>query len=85
MGWKRATETKRRNKNLYEKTKYTYGAGCWYDADKERFIRYWTSTGRTGRVKFIKRKCNRAVRRYKGSLGNKGTYRKISEYWWEIW
>jgi hypothetical protein len=85
MSWQRSAETKRRLKHLYEETKHTYGKGVWYDERKGRYIQYWASNGRTGRVKWVKRKCNRAVRRYKGDLPTKGSYRKVSEYWWEIW
>ena len=34
--------------------------------------------------KFLKRKSNRAVRRYKGEIPNGNSYRKIEEYWWAL-
>lgn len=81
MGYKRSKETKKRYKHLYDETMRHYGAGVWYNDEKGRYIRYWQPR----RAKFAKRKCNRAVRRYKGALSSKGAYRKVSEYWWDIW
>ena len=81
MGYKRGQETKKRYKQLYKDTMRHYGAGVWYDEEKGRYIRYYQPR----RAKFVKRKCNRAVRRYKGALSTKGSYRKVSEFGWEIW
>jgi hypothetical protein len=81
MSWQRSRETKRRYKKLHDDTIHCYGSGVWYDKEKGRYIRCYQPR----RAKFVKRKCNRAVRRYKGSLSTKGSYRKISEYWWDIW
>ena len=81
MSWQRSKETKRRYKKLHDDTIHCYGSGVWYDEERGRYIRCWQPRI----AKFVKRKCNRAVRRYKGSLTGKGSYRKISEYWWEIW
>ena len=85
MSWQRSRETKRRYKNLYKETKYKYACGCWYDEDKGRLVKTQISNkGRTGHVAWTKNRCNRKVRRYQGSLGSKGTYRKIAELWWEL-
>ena len=85
MGWRRSTETKRKYKRLHEETKNSYARGVYYDADKDRLIRFQMSKkGRGNRVAYVKRKCNRAVRRYKGALSSPGAHRKISEYWWDI-
>ena len=84
MSWHRSRDTKRKLKHLYDETKNHYAKGAWYDEQKGRYIQYWLSNGRSGRVKFVKRKCNRAVRRYKGDLLSKGAYRKVAEYWWDI-
>lgn len=81
MGYKRSQETKKRYKRLYDETMRHYGNGVYFDQQKGRYIRYWQPR----RAKFVKRKCNRAVRRYKGDLTSKGAYRRVSEYWWEIW
>lgn len=86
MSWQRSTETKRRLKNLYDKTKYKYARGVWYDEEKDRLIRFQISNkGRASRTAYVKRKCNRAIRRHKMEIGGgKGHYRKMSEYWWDI-
>jgi hypothetical protein len=85
MSWQRSRETKRRNKRLYDQTKTFYGKGCYYDEERGRYIHYQMSKkGRGNHVGWVKHQCNKKIRRYKGSLGSKGTYRKIAEFWWEV-
>ena len=43
MSWRRSTETKRRYKRLNEETKNHYARGVYYDADKDRFVRFQMS------------------------------------------
>ena len=81
MSWQRSRETKRRYKKLHDDTIRCYGSGVWYDEEKGRYIRCYQPR----RAKIVKRKCNRAVRRYKGSLPTKGSYRIVSEFWLDIW
>lgn len=81
MSWQRSTETKRRLKKLHENTIHHYGAGVWYDEKKGRYIRCWQPR----RAQWVKNQCNRAVRRYKGTLPTKGSYRKVAEFWWNVW
>ena len=81
MGYKRSQEQRKRDEHTYSETKTWYGKGVWYDKEKGIYRRYSLPE----RTRFVKRKCNRAVRRYKGDLTSKGAYRKVSEYWWEIW
>lgn len=87
MSWNRSRETNKRLRNLYQKTKHNYGKGVYYDTDKERYIRFQMSRkGRGNFVSYVKKKCNRAIRRNKLLIsGNRGSYRKVSELWWEIW
>ena len=80
MGYKRSKEQRRRDARTYSKTKTSYGKGIYYDKEKGIYRRYQLPE----RTRFVKRKCNRAVRRYKGALSTKGAYRRVSEYWWEI-
>ena len=86
MSWRRSTETKRRLKNLYSETKNHYARGVWYDETKNRLIRFQMSkNGRGNRVAYVKKKCNRIVRRNKMMIsGGKGSYRKMAEFWWEV-
>lgn len=81
MSWKRSVETKKRYKKLYDETMRHYGSGVWYDETRGRYIRYWQPR----RAKFVKRQCNRQVRRYRGHLSAKGSYRRVADYWWAIW
>lgn len=49
--------------------------------------RYLSQHGRRhGRsiTSYAKRKCNRAVRRYEGEIPKGGSYKKISDFWWEV-
>ena len=80
MSWKRSREQRKRDEHTYSQTKTWYGKGIWYDKEKGIYRRYSLPE----RTRFVKRKCNRAVRRYKGDLTAKGAYRKVSEYWWEL-
>ena len=58
-----------------------YKPGIAYYYEKEnRYIK----TNRGSHSKYIKKSCNRKVRRYKGEISNGNCYRKIEEYWWEL-
>lgn len=46
---------------------------------------YYKRIYRGQRSKWIKNQCNRSVRRYKGKIPNGGSYKKIAEYWWEMY
>ena len=85
MSYRRSQETKKRYKNLYAKTKHKYARGCWYDEEQNRLIRYQLSKkGRGNHFGWVKHQCNKKIRRHKGELGGKGTYRKMAELWWEV-
>jgi hypothetical protein len=81
MGYKRSKETKQRYKHLHEETMRHYGSGVYIDPKTGRYIRYYQPR----RAKWLKNQCNRAVRRYRGALNTKGAYRKVSEFWWNVW
>ena len=80
MGYKRNKQEHRRLKKLYEKTKHSYGAGAWYDDDKERYIRY-SPSNTPGYTKYLRLMSNRKVRHSKELL-NYGSYKKAYDYWW---
>ena len=46
---------------------------------------YYQRIYRGQRSKWIKKQCNRSVRRYKGKIQNGGSYKKIDEFWWEMY
>ena len=48
---------------------------------KEYYKRYY----RGKRSKYLKRLSNKAVRRYKGDISGKGGYKKLFDYWWELY
>ena len=81
MSYKRKQEEKRRLKKLYEKTKYGYCAGAWYDERKKRIIRY------SCHIKSEKKWCKRLTRRKLNRLSENYSncaYKKIYDYWWQI-
>ena len=50
--------------------------------------RYWkrlNSYGAPRRAKYVRRKCNRKVRKQTGRIGNGGNYKKYSEFFYDIW
>ena len=50
--------------------------------------RYWKrlhSYGTPRRAKYVRRKCNRKVRKQTGRIGNGGNYKKYSEFLYDIW
>lgn len=74
----RKKEEKRRLRKLYEETFSKYGPGAFWSDRKERYLR-WYSNG-----KELRTMANRRVRRKKNELYSKGLYRKIFDYWWEL-
>ena len=81
MSYRRKQEENRRLKRLYSKTKCSYGAGAYYDEQKDRFIRYschnkWTKV-------YCRRITRRRLKKEEGFC--KGCkYKKLYDYWWEI-
>ena len=82
MGYRRSNERNRRLKKLYDETKNWYGAGAYYDEDKKRYIRY-SPCRNSGYAKYLRKVANRKVRRSKDCLKH-GSYRKVYDYWWEL-
>ena len=81
MSHRRKEEDKHRLKKLYNKTHSSYGAGAYYDNQKERYIRYSCHNER------IKTHCRRITRRRlkrEEAKCNNCTYKKMYDYWWEI-
>lgn len=61
---------------------WSYSNLLYYDKDKGRYIKDY----RGRRSKAIKKQSNRKIRYYKGDLGSElGNYKKISEFWWELY
>lgn len=58
------------------------GAGAYYDEDKKRYMRY-SPCRNFGYAKYLRKVANRKVRRSKDCLKH-GSYRKVYDYWWEL-
>ena len=82
MGYRASQERNRRLKKLYADTKYSYSAGVYYDDDKGRYVKY-TPRRKSGYTKFLRRVANRKVRKNKDYF-KRGLYRKVYDYWWEL-
>lgn len=82
MGYRGSRERNRRLKKLYNETKNEYGAGAYYDEDKGRYVEY-SPNRKSGHTKYLRKLSNRKVRKSKDYL-NHGAYRKMYDYWWEL-
>lgn len=82
MSYRRSKERNRRLKKLYDKTKNYYGCGVWYNDKKGRYIRYYPSNV-TGYTKYLRRLSNRKVRKTK-DIPNGNAYKRVFDYWWEL-
>jgi len=84
MGYKQSRERNRRLKKVYQQTKNSYGRGVWYDTRKGRYIRYYPRTN-TSLSRYFRKQANRKVRRNKQEPLQYGSYRKIYDYWWNLY
>lgn len=82
MGYFRATEQKKRNIKVYYQTKNYYGAGVYYDDQKQRYIRYYPNS-KSGLTKLLKRVSNKKVRNAK-EIHNHCQYKRLYDYWWNL-
>ena len=98
MGKKREREIKHRNHAKKIEKIYQYGWCPPYYYKKEKWLiedghieiielqkPYYQRNYRGHRSKWIKKQCNRSVRRYKGKIPNGGSYKKIDDFWWEMY
>lgn len=60
-----------------------YDIGSWWTvADRGKYkIRHYVSA----RAKHYKKISNKSIRKYKGVIPKGNQYRKLYEYWWNIW
>lgn len=82
MSYKRVEQRKKRLEKLYNETKHGYAAGVYYDRRKERYIRYYRGN------KWLKVHCSRITRRKlkdTEAIYNRGQYKKLYDYWWELY
>lgn len=83
MSHRRKSGDLKRLKRTYSATKNGWGAGVYYDEDKKRLIRYSPSK-KSSRPRYLRNQANRKVRKTLTALHH-GQYRKIYDYWWELW
>ena len=82
MSHRRAVEDRRRLKKLAATCRWFRGA--YYSDIKDRYYRLYTSDwGSRKYVRWLKRHCNRRVRIYPDLL-QRGQYRKVSEFWYQL-
>lgn len=89
MSWKRCQQNKLKLVNIYNRTKYLYGRGVWYDEDKDRYYRYYISGhgGHSNYANWLKKQSRRKYRRcnkYNYPTNSKAHYRKAFDLWWEL-
>ena len=57
-----------------------------YERYSEREFAYFKRCYRkSNRAKWAKHFCNKKVRRYKGKISNGGSYKRIAEFWWQVY
>lgn len=59
-------------------------SGVWkkhYGTPSEYLCRFY----RGKRSKFLKQQSNKKIRRHQSYISNGGSYKKIFDYWWELW
>lgn len=79
---------KRHMESLVGTTRYPSGVtrvghdNCWTDDPNEtKYLKRWY---RGSRSSWLKRMSNKQLRRYKGEVPNRGGYKKVYDYWWEL-
>ena len=76
---------KQRRKTIYEinRRRFYLPSGVYKEErdGKEYYKRYY----RGKRSKYLKKLSNKKVRRYNGEISGKGGYKKLFDYWWELY
>ena len=66
----------------YRATKNGYGAGVYFDRDKQRLVRF--SCCGPAQKRFLKRRGAEIVR-HAAYVPHHGGYRRFFDYWWELY
>ena len=82
MSHRRAQEDKQRLKHLYEETRHWIGGGAYFDSRKDRYIRY--TWNKNGQPRYLRRCGHRKVRRMR-DVPDRGGYRRVYDYWWNLY
>ena len=87
IGYIRYQEQRYKNylKKLYKAKGYRYCSSVYnrYVSYSEKH--YYKRHYRSKRSKKVKRYCNKQVRRYKKGISNGNCYRRLTEFWWELY
>lgn len=67
---------------LYQKTKSRYGSGAYFDATKDRILRYDVASPVFKR--YLKRRCSKRARKAL-MLSNGSHYKRTFDYWWKLY
>lgn len=82
MAYKQAQMRLKHLKRTYRKTRTRYGAGVWYDKERDLYIKY-SPSNTPGYTKYLRKMSNLKVRRSK-EFYNYGSYKKLYDYWWTL-
>lgn len=80
--WYRKRVENHRLKRLYSETKYSYGAGAYYDERKKRYIRY--SCNDKALRQIMNRRTRRKLKKNHEDTVQNGQYKKLADYWWTL-
>lgn len=84
MSYQRSKETSKRYKRLHKKIGHYYMCSIYYSNRKQRLVRVYSAGRKSGTAKWIRNQANRRVRRTK-DIGNNSCYRKLYDYWYELY
>lgn len=82
MSYSKSEKNKKKLKKLAEETYNTCPTGAFYDEKKKRYIRYYRGN------KWLKVHCRRMTRRKLKNtvvIYDKSQYKKLYDYWWELY
>lgn len=78
----RIKNTLKYRKHLRELSDYTgFPNGAYYNKKKKRYIRLYRGKGSA----YYKSVANRKVRHFSGELISKAGYRRVYDYWWQMY
>ncbi len=92
MAWKQARERDRRLKKLCKSPDQPYVRGYYYDEEKRRPVRNDTTSRSVVLKRISNKKVRRANRDYARNVGHAdrraagqhGDYRRLFDFWWEM-
>lgn len=80
MSYRRKKEDKRRLNKIYTTAGNAWFIGAYYSDKKDRIIRIYQGK----MAKYFRKYTNKKVRKEK-DLAQHGKYRRVFDYWWNLW